>query len=322
MSFFNEPVPWVRDQPLIDILIWLERQSATHATGALFQCVVPNPDWGAGCYPGEIYERDGEYLCHRALPIWFELAERVACRLRTPRWRADDWLALTFEVLDPQKVPHWFVGPRAEKYEPGTDFSKIVRTEEPTFLHHYLHFIRRIPKRNPTRVLLLGVGQGWEVVPFLRCWSPDRLAETELIGIDHAARAVAAAQARFGSLGPRFLVADLGGFDFATLGVFDVIVAINVLHSPALDGHRILHRLLTHHCRPNSRVLFGFPNCRYLDGEVRYGTRVGKQRETEMTPLLQEVGFYRRTLIKHHFDVKVHGKHTVLVEGTRKQFAR
>lgn len=322
MTELIESEPCWRDHPLIKVVAWLERQSATHAANSVFRCRIPNPDWGIGCYPGELYERDGRLLRHRSLPLWYELAELVGCRLLTPRWLADEWLLLTFQVLDPQKAPHRFEGPRAEKYEPGTLFSKVVRTEEPTFLREYLRFIRRLPERTGCRVLILGVGQGWEFEPFYAEWPAERLAETEMIGLDHAVAALEAARRRFGSGGPRFVATDLADCDWREFGRFDVLIAVNVLHSPAIDGHGLLQRLIKDHCTPNCRVLFGFPNCRYLDGEVRYGTRVGRQKESDWAPLLQEVAYYRRILEKNGFNVQVRGKHTVIVQGARKQFKR
>ncbi len=315
------PSPTWRDEPLLEVQTWLQQASAGAGAGTRITCVVPDPDWAPGVFPGGFFEHQGQRLRHRPLAIWLALAELVGCRLKTPRVRADQWLSLTFEVLDATRVPHRFEGERAKKYEPDSPFSAVVRTEEPTFLHYYRQFLERLPERRQGRLLWLGVNQGWEVAPLLSLWPPQRLAVTEVVGIDHAAAAIAVARHRFAAYPHwRFEAADINHLDFAALGRFDAIVAINVLHSPAMNGHDVLQTLLRENCRPNCRLLFGFPNCRYLDGEVRYGTRAGKQREADWGPLINETVFYRRLLTKNRFDVRIRGKHTVLIEATRKQF--
>lgn len=315
------PTPTWRDEPLLVVQTWLQQASAGAAAGTTITCVAPNPDWAPGVYPGGWFEHDGLRLRHRPLAVWLALADLYGCRLKTPIIRPDQWLALTFEVLDAARVPHAFAGDRAKKYEPDSPFAAVVRTEEPTFLHYYRQFLERLPERRQGRLLWLGVNQGWEVEPLLSLWSPERLAATEVVGIDHAAAAIGLARQRFADQPHwRFEATDINRLDFAALGKFDAVVAINVLHSPALNGHQVLQTLLRENCRDNCRLLFGFPNCRYLDGEVRYGTRTGKQREAEWWPLINETVFYRRLLTKNRFEVRIRGKHTVLIEAIRKQF--
>ena len=60
-------------------------------------------------------------------------------------------------------------------------------------------------------------------------------------------------------------------------------------------------------------MIFGLPNCRYVDGEVEYGTRMLNFRQPELGLLVKDVAFYRKYLQQHDRQVFVTGKYDVLV---------
>jgi hypothetical protein len=62
-------------------------------------------------------------------------------------------------------------------------------------------------------------------------------------------------------------------------------------------------------------VIIGFPNCRYIDGEVEYGTRMKNFTQPELGLLFKDVAFYRKYLQQHHKQVFVTGKNYILVTG-------
>jgi hypothetical protein len=72
---------------------------------------------------------------------------------------------------------------------------------------------------------------------------------------------------------------------------------------------------MQHHLTPRGAVILGFPNCRYVDGEVEHGTRMKNFRQPELGLLVKDVAFYRKYLQQHHRKVFVTGKHYVLVTG-------
>ena len=67
--------------------------------------------------------------------------------------------------------------------------------------------------------------------------------------------------------------------------------------------------------RPRGAVIFGVPNCRYLDGEQRFGARMKNYAQPELGLLVKDVAFYRKYLQQHHRQVYVTGKHYILVTG-------
>jgi hypothetical protein len=60
-------------------------------------------------------------------------------------------------------------------------------------------------------------------------------------------------------------------------------------------------------------VIFGWPNCRYVDGEVEFGARVKNLRQPELGLVIKDIAFYRKYLSQHHRQVFVTGKHYLLV---------
>ena len=78
-------------------------------------------------------------------------------------------------------------------------------------------------------------------------------------------------------------------------GPVDLLIALNVLHSPSLRGHEIFKSWVKGLLSPSSSVLVGLPNCRYYGYEARYGASVSKHGGSinDMSQLLSEVDFIR-----------------------------
>jgi len=82
-----------------------------------------------------------------------------------------------------------------------------------------------------------------------------------------------------------------------------------------IDDREVIRQIVQHHLAPDGAVIIGFPNCRYVDGEVEYGTRMKNFRQPELGLLIKDVGFYRKYLQQHHRRVFVTGKNYLLITG-------
>ena len=109
--------------------------------------------------------------------------------------------------------------------------------------------------------------------------------------------------------------ADLTTLGTLDLGRFDLVLSIGTLQSPGIDDREVLRQIVQNHLAPRGAVILGVPNCRYLDGEVEYGTRMKNFSQPELGLLIKDVAFYRKYLQQHHRKVYVTGKHYVLVYG-------
>lgn len=138
----------------------------------------------------------------------------------------------------------------------------------------------------------------------------------QMIGIDHSQSAISEAQSRYPQF--KFSVADARSLSTEQYGDLDLLVALNMLHSPAFDGHYLFKTWVKTLLKPNSAVLIGLPNCRYHGQSLRYGA-VTKHRgeQQDMSLLLSEAQFYIRYLRQQGFNVSVFGHYTLFIVAVR-----
>lgn len=298
---------------LLEIALAMRRAFAAGAT--TFELDVLDPDMGRGRHAGERVDIDGVAHVHRPFRVWVDLAERMRLRLRTPRPAAPPLVRLVFEPLSPASALD--ISDPTEKYGTSSPFARISKLEDPSFVLDMADALERIALPAGARVLDLGVNTGDELALLLALW--PALRDATLVGVDHSASAIAAARTRFaGIAGPRIElhVADLappGALAALGLGRFDLVLSIGTLQSPGIDDRDLLRRIVQDHLTPTGAVLLGIPNCRYVDGEVEYGTRMKNFSQPELGLLIKDVAFYRKYLQQHHRQVFVTGKHYLLV---------
>jgi SAM-dependent methyltransferase len=241
--------------------------------------------------------------------VWVDLAERLGLRLRTPRVDpdADGLIVLRFERLA-ARTRLAATAAATERYGADSAFARIHKLEDPGFVLDLAEAIARARLGPRPRVLDLGVNTGDELEVVVRA-APT----ADVVGIDHSASAIAAAQARFPAF--RFLAADLGALATLGLGAFDLVISLATLQSPGVDDRAVLRQVVQHHLAPGGAVILGLPNVRYVDGETAYGARMKNFRQPELGLLVKDVAFYRKYLQQHERQVFVTGKHYVLVTG-------
>lgn len=301
-------IPVFERASLLEIIDHVERRLVAGDREVTF--AVLDPDLGRGLHAGELV--DG--YVHRPWHTWVELAERMQLRLLTPRAHASSshLVVLRFEPLAP------VARTRAsedvtERYGLGSRYARISKLEDPGFVIDLGEALARCALGPTPRILDLGVNIGDELA--LICHHTPALATATCVGIDHSASAIAAARARFPAANYQFIQADLNALPSLGLGTFDLVISLSTLQSPGIDDRELLRRVVQHHLAPDGAVILGLPNCRYLDGEVAYGTRMKNFRQPELGLLVKDVAFYRKYLQQHHRQVFVTGKHYVLVTG-------
>lgn len=294
-----------RRESLLDILAWIERQDSP-----VVAFEVLDPDLGRGKYTGELVEHAGETYRHRPFRVWVDLAERLGMRLLTPR-ACSPLVELRFERLDPEArlVAADELDP-TERYGVGSDFARVHKLEDPGFVIDLREALARTNLPEQPAILDLGVNTGDELALIQR-----HVPAARFVGIDHSASAIAVARERFPAA--ELHVADLSNLARLGLGRFDLVVSIGTLQSPGIDDRELVRRVVQEHLARDGAVIFGFPNCRYRDGEIEHGTRMLNYRQPELGLLVKDVAFYRKYLQQHGRRVFVTGKHYVFVTGAR-----
>jgi Methyltransferase domain len=291
-----------RTEPMLEIVGWIER------TPGELRCEVLDPDRGRTRYAGELVTIDHDTYVHRPWRTWTELAERLGLRMCTPRAATAPRVELRFERLDRDARWRPPAGADAtERYGAGSGFERIAKHEDPGFVIDLREAVARVGLAPGARVLELGVNTG-DVLALVDTFAPGM----RLAGVDHSTSALAVAHARFPAA--TLIEADLAHLP-AELGRFDLVVSVGTLQSGALDDRDLVRRVVQDHLEPHGAVIFGWPNCRYVDGEVEYGARIKNLREPELGLVVKDVAFYRKYLQQHRRHVYVTGKHYVLVTG-------
>ncbi len=298
----------VADDDLFALARRLQDALRARAPGETLWFTAPDPD-RRGLYEGEPTP-DGR---HRSLAGWVMLAEELGATLLTPQPAGPGRVRLGLRRLDRDASWQTRAAPSGdpEKYGADSDFARIRKFEEPPFLFAFARALDFVDPADGARVLALGCNRGDELDALCRLRS-DRTFECH--GIDHAASAIERARTLHPTM--TFLTADLQRLDappLAEMGRFDLILALNVLHSPSLDGKAILQRLVAEHLTPAGAVIVGLPNVRYVDHTLHHGARVKGFSHPELSVLVRDAAYYRRYLARHKFRVMITGRHTLLI---------
>ena len=299
------------DEPLDKIIGILKTSLEPLPTSEPFTFRAPNPDLGTGLFTGELFEHQGKRYRHRPLRVWLELAQRLGCRLHTPE-PEKVFVKFTLSKLADTSWHQDKAG--SETYGNTSDFSRVQKLEEPTFLLDYKEALERIAPTPGSRVLSLGVGRGDELVPFAQLFGGYNLSFT---GIDHSASTLDSARKRFSGFDYSFIRADLNELERLELGRFDLIVSIATFQSPGVNGHTLIREVVQHYLTEHGSLIIALPNCRYQGGEVVYGAKLKNFSQPDLSLVVKDLAFYRKYLQQHRFRVFITGKYYLLLTAVR-----
>lgn len=316
MSHTNELE--VLQQSLAYVYAALRSRSLTASAGTVLNVIAFNPDLADGSWPGALIHHDGCTFRHHPYRTWLDLAELLDLRMLTPMTLEEPLVLLRFQVLDRHNTPHNFRrdDPR-EKYGVQSPFYGIQKLEEPYFLHDMRLALEMIAPKKGDHLLELGCHRG-DLYPLLDQLFPDRADSYQVTGIDHASDVLEAARTRFPHPRFRFLERDLAQSDALDHVQCNHLISVGTLQSPGLDGKGIFDKILAKHMSAGrAGVVLGWPNVRYLDGELRYGSVLKNQEERDLSLLIKDLAFYRTRLQKKGFRVVIRGKYYLILSALR-----
>lgn len=295
---------------LLDIIAAIQSRLDAGADAVTLE--VLDPDQGRGRFAGERVEIEGELYVHRPWRVWVELADRLGLRMCTPKLVAPPLCELRFEPLAAGFAWRDDDEDKRERYGTSSEFARIRKSEEPSFVLDLADALARVDPRPDARILSLGVNAGDELA-LLLALRPELGERAGFVGVDHSRSAIARARERFAAARHRFVEADLGALATLELGRFDLVLALDVLQSPGVDSHALLRQIVQSLLEPTGAVILGLPNCRYRDGELVHGARVKNFSQPELGLVVRDIAFYRRYLQQHRRRVFVTGSHELLI---------
>jgi hypothetical protein len=304
-------------QTMQEIIDELRREVETLDAGDMITFDVLDPDEG-GTYAGEsILIEDRAYI-YRGYRSWVSLAELLKCKMHTPQSSNYPFITLHFEKLQDQSFHDTKNGDKKEKYGTESAFFEINKMEEPSFLYYYLQALKNVKIDQKKRLLNLGVNRGDEFQVIKDYSDADCYQEMELIGIDHSQTAISYAKSQFTEENVHFFSEDINRLDDLKLGKFDLIISIGTLQSPEINYKPFLMKLVQEYLdREQGALILGFPNCRWIGGEIIYGAKAPNYAMSELSLLFNDVIFAKKYLQQHKFRVTITGKEYIFLTATK-----
>lgn len=299
-------------EPLSEILTWAQEMLKENTTLVF---IVLNPDIAHGMYAGESIEVDGKNYLYRGYKAWSDLGEILFCRMLTPKIISEYTVQITYEKLDLGDSFHHSEA-QEEKYGTQSRFFALHKNEEPAFLNPYLRALRSVKVGERKRILNLGINTGDEFDLIRTILSHQEYRQLELVGIDHSASAIQHAHERFNEGNALFHVHDINDLSSLNLGRFDLIITIGTLQSPGIDFKPLFMKLVQEYLTPDGALILGFPNCRWMGGEMIYGAKAPNYPYSEMTLLYKDVYYCKKYLQQKKFRVTLTGKDYVFLTAT------
>jgi len=315
-----EPTLYIKAQPLTE-LIELIRPALERGPVTL---EAPHPA-STELFEGELYHgADGALLRFRSLRAWLELAELLGAELSL-RAVCPERELLRFTLRSAQLGPSWHERSLSsgdpEKYGRGSIYARLNKLEEPSLYGQLNRALSLARATDIKRALIVGCHQGDELRQ-LSQWLGERSAGALLMGVDHSKSAIEEAQRRAQAMSAQhhelsFTCADARELEPERFGELELLISINLLHSPALDGHALFKSWVKRLLKPSASVIIGLPCCRYEGVKLRYGAQTVHGGQGELSLLLTDAMFYVRYLRQQGFQVYVVGRYNMLIVGRR-----
>ncbi len=278
---------------------------------------VLNPDLGEG-YAGNLITIEDISYIYRGYKAWTDLAELLMCKLLTPKESSYPLVTLCFQKLETQSSFHLDTqNSKEEKYGTESHFFQINKMEEPAFIYYYNQALTNVNIEERTRILNLGINRGDEFEVIRNRLNTNKYQNIEFVGIDHSKTAIEYAETLFPEKNVQFYTEDINHLDSLNLGKFDLLISIGTLQSPSINFKPFFMSLVQNYLKKNSAIILGFPNSRWVGGEIIYGAKAPNYAMNEMSLLYNDVIFCKKYLQQHKYRVTLTGKQYIFLTATK-----
>jgi 2-polyprenyl-3-methyl-5-hydroxy-6-metoxy-1,4-benzoquinol methylase len=247
-------------------------------------------------------------VMHIGYKAFVDLAQLFMMRLHTPiASQKSEKVLLRFEKLDTQSSFHK-IQQSEEKYGVESVFFGIDKTSQFSFLYHYQHALEFVQLSTKQRILNLGINKGDEFTLIRDLLGTDSFSSKEFVGIDYSASAISYAKEQLPESNVHLHTHDINHLDTLELGKFDLLISIGTLQSSSLNFNEKFMDIYQNHLEKDASIILGFPNCRWIDGEMIYGAKAPNYPFSEMSLVLKDIHFCKKYLQQKKYRVIVTGK--------------
>ena len=301
--------------PLLEIIKNLQIKIETIQTQKTVEFEVINPDISSSTYNGNIIVVDNQEYIYRGFKTWVDLAQQLHCKMLTPKYISSTSIIIRFLKLNLDDSFHKKITDKEEKYGEHSIFSEIHKNEESAYLVHYIKALQNVNLDKRQRILNLGVNSADEFEVIQKYSS--NFKNLELVGIDYCSSAINAAKKKFEHYeNVSFYTHDINDLSSLELDKFDLIISIGTLQSSNLEFNPLFMSIVQNQLKRDGSMILGFPNCRWIDGEMIYGAKVKHYPFSEMSLLYKDAVFCKKYLQQKKFRVTITGKDYIFLTAT------
>lgn len=253
-----------------------------------------------------LLDTDIDYFGYKT---FVDLAQLFTMKLLTPLKKDETTTVLRFKKLSQKSSFHNSDDASSEKYGVQSSFFAIDKTKEFSFLYHYQKSLEFVDVKSKKRVLNLGINRGDEFLVIKEMLGCDAFEAIEFVGIDYSASAIEYAKEVFGAdKNVTFFCHDINKLEELNLGRFDLIISIGTLQSSNIEFNATFMSLYQNFLSDGGAIVLGFPNCRWIDGEMIYGAKAPNYPFSELSLVLKDIHFCKKYLQQKKYRAVVTGK--------------
>jgi hypothetical protein len=277
---------------------------------------VLNPDISIDKYSGSKIILDCEYI-YRSYKSWIDLSELMFCKMMTPTINSKNTVILNFKKINLENSFHKDSNSlNNEKYGIESEFSKINKNEEPSFLFSYKKALIHTKVYEKKQILNLGVNKADEFEIIKQIVYPEVFKDINFVGIDYSQSAIKEAKERFKEDNFSFYSHDINKLDELNLKKSDLIISISTLQSSSINFKLVFMSLIQNYLEKGGSIILGFPNCRWIGSEIIYGAKNPTYSYPEQSLLYKDVYFCKKYLQQKKFKVTLTGKNYLFLTAT------
>lgn len=277
---------------------------------------VLNPNVKDDIYAGEKLKIENNEFIYRSYKSWSDLAEILFCKMLVIHLY-ENTVILKFQKLNKLDSFHNDLNDeKNEKYGENSTFFRINKNEEPVFVYTYLNALKNVKIEEKRNILNLGINKADEFEVIKKLVDEKILNEMNLVGIDYSKSAIEYSKNRFPDENFTFYNHDINRLNELDLKKADLLISIGTLQSSGLNFKLLFMDLIQNYLEDKGSIILGFPNCRWINGEMIYGAKAANYSYSEQSVLYKDVYFCKKYLQQKKYRVTLTGKNYLFLTAT------
>jgi hypothetical protein len=301
------------NEEMFEIIQYLENELKTNNEISI---EVLNPNIKDNVYAGEKIKIEDKEFIYRSYKSWSDLAEILFCKMLVIHLY-ENTVILKFQKLNKFDSFHNDLNDeKNEKYGENSTFFRINKNEEPSFLYAYSNALKNVKIEEKRNILNLGINKADEFDVIKKLVDKETLNQMNLVGIDYSKSAIEYSKTKFSEDNFVFYNHDINKLDELNLKKADLLISVGTLQSSSLNFKLLFMDLIQNYLEDKGSIILGFPNCRWINGEMIYGAKAANYSYSEQSVLYKDVYFCKKYLQQKKYRVTLTGKNYLFLTAT------